>query len=536
MIRAGNELGKRVDRSAVERFLQSIEVAIGSDRVHQRDEDREAYADQMGFPSGAHAPAGAVSPRSVEELRDVVRQANAHGVPLWPISRGKNFGYGGAAPVLAGAVVVDLSAMRRILEIDEKRGVCVVEPGVGFYDLYDELARRGHPLWMSVPGNAWGSVAGNALERGKGPQPYGDHGAQICGLEVMLPDGSLVRTGTGAMAGSRTWHLSRDTYGPAWDQMFCQSNFGIVTRLGLWLMPAPDATLSVDYALPEAGDLARGVDALYPLRQRGLIDHDPAWVSYVGIASFVGPRRTWYEGQGLLPEEVGAQIRSQLAIGWWNSQLNFYGPEEVIRAKFKVVADALERDFGQRPEPRLWRQGDDFGASHAGIPSTRDMMMIDWYGGRGGHIGFSPILPADGATAQAQFERTRSRFEEAGIDYYGAFSVGGRAIININEILYDRDNAMMAREVPALMNRLIDDAAKQGFGEYRTHIDAMDRVAKTFDYGSQGGGQGAMSRLNAVLKDALDPNGILAPGKQGIWPLRYRSSPDRSALSPSGRS
>ncbi|MBT0670833.1 FAD-binding oxidoreductase [Novosphingobium profundi] len=520
------------DRGAIGTFFKACEAALGMDRVQALAQDRMAYTDQMGFDATAHEPAGAVAPRSVEELRQVVRLANAHEVALWPVSRGKNFGYGGAAPVLAGSVVVDLSGLKRIHEIDVKRGFCVVEPGVGFYDLYDELARLGHPLWMSVPGNAWGSVAGNALERGKGPQPYGDHGAQICGLEVMLADGSLVRTGTGAMAGSKTWHLSRDTYGPAWDQMFCQSNFGIVTRLGLWLMPAPEATLSMDYALAEPGDLARGVDAIYPLRQRGLIDHDPAWVSYVGIASFVGPRRTWYEGEGLLPEEVGAQIRRQLGIGWWNAQLNFYGHEEVIRAKARVVADALEKALGPRPEPRLWRQGDDFGASHAGIPSTRDMMMIDWYGGRGGHLGFSPILPADGALAQAQFERTRARFEAAGIDYYGAFSVGGRAIISINEILYDRDDVAMAKSVPVLMNRLIEDAAREGYAEYRTHIDAMDRVAATLDYGAREGGPGAMARLNALLKDAIDPNGILAPGKQGIWPARYREGGSARVLRP----
>jgi len=500
-------------------FLKEATALLGADRVFAQEEDSAAYSDQMAFEPQAHAPSGAIAPQSVEEVQALLRLANRTGTPLWPISRGKNLGYGGSAPVQAGAVILDLSRMTRILEIDIDRGYCVVEPGVSFYDLYDVLqSRHGHKLWMSAPGNAWGSVAGNALERGKGPQPYGDHGAQICGLEVVLPDGSLIRTGTGAMAGSRTWNLTHDTYGPAWDQMFCQSNFGVVTKLGLWLMPAPEATMTLDLQLPEAEDLKRGVDMLYPLRLRGLIDHDPAWVSYVGIASYVGPRSTWFEGEGLLPDDKGREIRQKLGIGWWNCQLNFYGHEKVIAAKCEAVIDAIAQHFPKRPVASVWRQGDPFMQSKAGIPGTRDMAMIDWYGGRGGHMGFSPILPADGAAALAQFERTRARFIEAGLDYYGAFSVGARAVVNINEILYSRDDERMASAVPQLMHHLIADAAAQGYCEYRTHIDYMDEVAGTLNFN-----EGAMGRLNGLLKDALDPRGILAPGKQGIWPARYRS-------------
>jgi 4-cresol dehydrogenase (hydroxylating) len=70
-----------------------------------------------------------------------------------------------------------------------------------------------------------------------------------------------------------------------------------------------------------------------------------------------------------------------------------------------------------------------------------------------------------------------------------------------------------------LMSNLIHDAAAAGYCEYRTHIDNMDQVAGTFDFNDH-----AMARLNGRLKDALDPNGILAPGKQGIWPRRFRQT------------
>jgi 4-cresol dehydrogenase (hydroxylating) flavoprotein subunit len=70
---------------------------------------------------------------------------------------------------------------------------------------------------------------GNALERGF--SAAGDHSANICGLEVILANGQIVRTGMGAMANSSTWPLSKHGFGPWWDQMFVQGNFGVTSWL-----------------------------------------------------------------------------------------------------------------------------------------------------------------------------------------------------------------------------------------------------------------------------------------------------------------
>ncbi|MBK6672368.1 MAG: hypothetical protein IPG49_02435 [Proteobacteria bacterium] len=63
------------------------------------------------------------------------------------------------------------------------------------------------------------------------------------------------------------------------------------------------------------------------------------------------------------------------------------------------------------------------------------------------------------------------------------------------------------------------DARQRGYGEYRSHLSYMDDVAATYDFNG-----GSQHKLNEWMKDAIDPNGILAPGKQGIWPRRYREA------------
>ena len=147
--------------------LKAFAGVVGADHVFAREDDREAYSDHFAPDPVRHEPAGAVAPETAEQVRAIVRLANQHRVPLWPISRGKNFGYGGSAPVLKGSIVLDLSRMKKI-EVDAENGTVLVEPGVGFFDLYDHLQERKIPLWLSVPGNSWGSVAGNALARGVG--------------------------------------------------------------------------------------------------------------------------------------------------------------------------------------------------------------------------------------------------------------------------------------------------------------------------------------------------------------------------------
>src|SRR5690606_22493620 len=149
----------------------------------------------------------AVAPSTVEEVQAVVRAANARGIPLYPISTGRNLGYGGAAPVYSGSVVLDLKRMNRILEVSEGNASCLVEPGVSYFDMYRHLQEAGSKLWLAVPDPGWGSMVGNALDSGGGytTAPYRGHWEAACGIEAVLGDGDVLRTGMGALPGSETW-------------------------------------------------------------------------------------------------------------------------------------------------------------------------------------------------------------------------------------------------------------------------------------------------------------------------------------------
>lgn len=104
--------------------------------------------------------------------------------------------------MVQGSVVLDLHRMKKIIEVNEQYAYAVVEPGVTFFDLYEYIQERGYKLWMSVPALGWGSIIGNCTERGFGYTPNGEHAQQQCGMEVVLADGEILRTGMWAMDGN----------------------------------------------------------------------------------------------------------------------------------------------------------------------------------------------------------------------------------------------------------------------------------------------------------------------------------------------
>lgn len=509
-------LPAKLSPAAFTRALAAFRSVVGAQWVLDGEEDRQSYIDPYAMGDGLdHDCSAIVAPSGVEEVRALVRLANEHKVPLWPVSRGKNLGYGAASPAEKGNVILDLSRMNRIIDVDEKFAHCLIEPGVGFFDLFRHLEEKKIRLWMSTPGNSWGSVIGNALDRGIGYTPYGDNCEQLCGIEAVLPDGDLVRTGMGAMGNSAGWQHYKYGYGPSWDQMFCQSNFGVVTKAGLWLQPEPEMTAKVDLAFPKFDDAAWAIDILADLRRRDVIQHNIVFGSPVRAASTMSQRTEWYDGPGAIPDAACEDMIRKLGIGWWNAKISLFGHATLVKAQVELIRSLFEPRLGRELKFDLWQQGDPPDRSARGIPTTIGLQSVNWYGGRGGHLSFAPVMPSDGALILDYARKIKAYYEQVGQDYYASFTIGRRHVNNVSLILYDRDDAAMVARVDKLYRHLVTEAAAHGFAEYRGHIGYMDLIAATYDFNG-----GALGRLNAKVKAALDPNNIIAPGRNGIGTRR----------------
>ena len=241
----------------------------------------------------------------------------------------------------------------------------------------------------------------------------------------------------------------------------------------------------------------------------------------VRFAAGVSSRAQWYDGDGPMPEPAIDAMAKRLGIGRWNLRFGLYGEPEIVEAQFSVVKRAFSRIRGVRIEAARYagdaepEGGGD--RNMAGIPTMSAFRMLDWRGGAGAHVDFSPICPFTGGDAMRQYSFVKARCAEYGFDYYGGFTAGTRHLHHIVATIFDRDDAGQTDAAGDLLRVLISDARAAGYGQYRTHLAYMDLAAAQYDFND-----GALLRFSETLKDALDPDGILAPGKSGIWPRVWR--------------
>lgn len=486
------------------RALAQLRKVVGPEYV-LTDRDALLPYEKLMLPAqeDEYAPSGAILAATVRDVQGVLAVCNKYRIPLWPISTGRNFGYGSALPATRGQLILDLKRMDRIVDVDPVLCTALVEPGVTYQQLHDHLAQRNLPLWLDFPGGGpLVGPLGNTLERGTGSTPYADHFAHACGMEVVLADGRVLRTGMGPLANGTAWQVYKYGYGPYLDGLFTQSNFGIVTKLGLWLMPAPAARRTIQVQYADDGDLERAVETARPLCLDGTIRNPCALTNSTLALTAYARRGDLYQGGGPVPDNVVRAAALQHGLTAWNLTFTLYGTSEQIAPDLDIVTRAFEASGG-RVDP------DYLDPSQANELNLDAYSLLDWVGG-GGLAWLAPVSPARGADALRQRDTARGILGKHGFDYLAAPTVYGRDLHHLVAIVFDHGDPQAPERARTAFRELAAALLDNGYGLCRTGIDYMTALASA--YGE------TRRNVNRALKRALDPNGILAPGKSGIHP------------------
>jgi len=491
--------------------LKEFRTTVGDQWVFTSDEDvalyRDAYSPYWGEKEERLASA-AVAPSSADEVQALMRTANKYRIPMYPISTGRNLAYGGSAPVYSGSVVLDLKRMNRVLEVNERNAYALVEPGVSYFDLYNYITEHKLDVWIDPPDPGWGSVIGNALDGGGGwtAYPYRDHFGAHCGLEVVLGDGEIVRTGMGAAPNARTWQQNKWGFGPWVDGLFRQSNMGVVTKMGIWLMPRPEAYINGTVQVFNDEDVIPLMDILNLVENLHVVN-----------------------GSTMLNAGFGDGPA-------WSLSIPIYGPANVVRAQMDFVKSKLAAIKGSKfTEDKIILtppSEEDLARTPRivafGIPNLSTFSIL----GRspmqpnpaGGHIGFSPILPRNGEEIIKFRDFYRSNLNEVtggenlGIIGPVFMTNWERSLVGLIMFPIYKD-AVQNRKIRAAFERWAPLAAEQGWFEYRAPAIYQDLIADTYSYNNH-----ALQRLREKIKDAVDPNGIISAGRYGVWPKHLRKA------------
>ena len=504
-------------------MIRDLADVVGEEFLVVEREKVDAFKDVYWFPGDdTYAASAVVQPSTTEQVQEILRVANRYGIPVWPHGQGRNLGHGGPSPRVRGSIQLGMQRMNRILEINEEMAYAVVEPGVTWFDLYEAVQGASFDLMTPCPDLGWGSIIGNSMDSGHTYQQYGPDYMFPTGFEVVLPDGDLLRTGQGAIPDSTSFHLYKRSLGPSLDPLFIQSNLGIVTRMGVWLKRRPAAYAPVVLHIDEDEDFEQAIDAVRELRLAGHLEGIPAIYSTMRACQMV---RDAPVAAGALPftSDELREIARQAGVGAWSARTAVWGDRDIVEVRLRRIREAWARIPSGRVEaPRVYApdEYDQFTTSAqqitAGIPTLAAWESTPpWVA----HVDVSPVVPLRGEELRRIVQRVREVFATAGLNFgMGIMVTGERSAVPIAGVRYDLRDEANIRAAFELARTLVVELGAMGYGDGRPHLEFMDLASDLRSFNDH-----AHRRFVETIKDAVDPKGILSPGRHGIWPAAYRA-------------
>ncbi len=542
--------------------MSSLKVEFNEDQIIESGSDYELLSKDPAV--NACKPFAFVYPESKEQAQVLVKLAGQHKVKLWVYSTGKNWGYLNTSGSMYSIVVL-LNRMNKIIYVDDELAYAIIEPGVTYEALNHFLIENNYSLWTDSPGGPpTGSVIGNALDRGVGVTKYGDHFACLCGYEVVLADGNIVNTGAVSKDGTKGGaHLYKWGVGPYVEGLFSQSNFGIVTRAGIWLMRKPEDYVLFSLNIEDNVALAKCMDTVRELMLSGVIQETGRFSNDVAILTLL----TQAIDEGIEPKKAISRdeltrLKQKYHVPGWTGSFGIYGPTSMVNAASRLASRQLKKSgsvahinvFAKR-RARFIRSlvesvekieskflltlidraiRNMLGSSlalvrlfpglidlHEGKPVEtvvkrgyfrypKKRPVKDIHVGRDniGILWSVPVLPFKGAEVILFTEKCEALFEKFNFDFYMTTMIfNARSVCPLMVILYDRLDQDDCKRAEQLYGAILDLSHNMGYQHFRAGINGWKKLYQKCP---------ELKELNQKLKAALDPAGIFSPGRYGI--------------------
>jgi hypothetical protein len=511
-----------------------------ADRFTATDEASQLYGADTG--GAVRTLRGAVKIAYEHEVGLLIELARTHGVSLWPISGGRNFGYGTSLPVRGGALVVDLSGLKGIRFHPESHTV-TIEAGVTQADLEAFLTRSALPYLVPTTGaGPHGSLIGNALDGGYGMTPVSDHFDGLTYFQGYWGNGAAMTdslSDLGSLDMARRWPAGTGLNARS---LLRQNNLGIVTGATLQLAPRQPDSRVVVIQWKSTADFVAGQEVLAglmasipsmtavlsvnkeraqassgnfnlrnPSEPRAPGPHVNALAEFTSLATIFGSKHTvagackdlkhqltgakvmcltgkQLERLGRLSSKVPAALLSRF------EGLSFLHQKVTSLAQTKALLDGrpshefLKLAYSARnPAPEM----------HFDSNPAKDNQGILW---------FAPLVPLTATGVHDGLVLIWDILHKHGFDSLLGLTIrNSRAGIATVPLIFEKTEENIAR-ARACYEELVTSCIRAGMPPYRLNIESMATMAAARDANGH-------LQLHAQLKAALDPGDIIAPGR-----------------------
>lgn len=484
--------------------------------IHQDEQTLQAYS--FSLKGTTVTPMGVVYPKSELEIKEIVAFAREASIALYPICKGKNWGYGSAQGTTEKQLVLDLSKMSAITNLDNTLGYVSIQPGVTQEQLAIYLEEQNSRLQLDVTGAPKDtSLIGNFLERGFGHTDYGNRYNSIINLKVLLPSGKIIQTGFGAFEQyNNTPNIFRQGIGPCLEGLFSQSNLGIVLEMTFKLQPRPEHFCMFGLFCHHEDDLPILVDTLRELRLSGILN---SAVHIANQARAVGDQKNPNMGEWILTGSISGNkaiskahkkaLKRAFKGKLKQYKLVFFTDKRIqllewIHKNIKKISliDGIRttRDL-QKGIPTNQPTHTLFSNQNNKLPQFAQDFDANF-------LWINATCNAKGTDIAALKKLVKDFFELYNHEFRVTFtSITPRSFIMIADIKYARTPQAIA-EAKAFYQACTAMLIRKGFYPYRsgsgTYSSYQQHLHKPYQ-----------SLLN-TLKNSLDPTGIIAPHKYNM--------------------